>query len=113
MAVPNSADRALAMANRGLRTASVAWPGQRHVEFTFDHGMDELANPLAHPGLNRIEPIVEKINSRFRRGCEESGFVVMQGFLCPVLQVSAEARARNTELWCAIGVRANAPEGDT
>src|SRR5258705_10700647 len=30
--------------------------------------MDELANPLAHPGLNRIEPIVEKINSRFRRG---------------------------------------------
>jgi hypothetical protein len=106
MAVPNSADRALAMANRGLRTASVAWPGQRHVE-------DELANPLAHPGLNRIEPIVEKINSRFRRGCEESGFVVMQGFLCPVLQVSAEARARNTELWCAIGVRANAPEGDT
>jgi hypothetical protein len=68
MAVPNSADRALAMANRGLRTASVAWPGQRHVEFTFDHGMDELANPLAHPGLNRIEPIVEKINSRFRRG---------------------------------------------
>jgi len=68
MAVTNSADRALAMADRGLRMASVAWPGQRHVEFTFDHGMDELANPLAHPGLNRIEPIVEKINSRFRRG---------------------------------------------
>ena len=75
MAVPNSANRALD--NRGLRTASVAWPGQRHVEFTFDHGMDELANPLAHPGLNRIEPIVEKINVASATGCEESGFVVM------------------------------------
>ena len=52
---------------RRLRTAGVARARQRRVELALDHPLDELAHPIAHPGLDRIEPVVEKINSRFGR----------------------------------------------
>jgi hypothetical protein len=36
-----------------------------------------FAHPIAQAGLDRIEPVVEKINSRLIRRLQESGFVVM------------------------------------
>ena len=51
MAVTSDADRLLRFAARRLRMASVARPRQRHVELALDHGMDELANPIAQATL--------------------------------------------------------------
>jgi hypothetical protein len=51
--------------------ASVARPRQRNVQLTLNHGMDEFANPIAQPTFDRIEPVVEKINSRL--GCRLRG----------------------------------------
>jgi len=37
---------------------------QHHVELPADQFLDELPSPIAHLGLNRIKPIVEKLGSR-------------------------------------------------
>ena len=57
MAVTGDADRLLRFAARRLRMASVARPRQRHVELALDHGMDELANPIAQATFDRIKPV--------------------------------------------------------
>jgi hypothetical protein len=38
--------------------ALVAAAVQRRVEFGFQHRLDEAADALAHPGLQRVEPVV-------------------------------------------------------
>ena len=43
----------------GLWQPAVAPAQQRRIELALDHGLDELADPLANASLNRIEPIVE------------------------------------------------------
>jgi hypothetical protein len=47
--------------------SSVTRPCQRSVELAADQFFDEPTRASPHLGLNRVEPIVEKINSRF--GC--------------------------------------------
>ena len=42
--------------------AGVAWARQNSVELGPHHPLDELPNPVPKPGLDRIEPIVEKPN---------------------------------------------------
>ena len=69
-------DRLLRFAARRLRMASVARPRQRHVELALDHGMDELADPIAQASFDRIKPVVEKMDSRLGCRLRESGFVV-------------------------------------
>jgi hypothetical protein len=47
--------------------ASVTRPCQRSVELAADQLFDELTRSSPHLGLDRIEPVVEKINSHFGR----------------------------------------------
>src|SRR5436190_20672131 len=44
--------------------SSIPRAQQRRVEFAFDHSLDELSHPIADASLDRIKPIVEKINGR-------------------------------------------------
>jgi hypothetical protein len=50
---------------RRFPTASVAPSRQCLVELAFEHEFEEFANPLAQAAFDRIEPVVEKIGSRF------------------------------------------------
>src|SRR4029077_11341893 len=51
-----------------LIASTTFWPSGKHgVELAADHLFDELADPSAHLGLDRIKPVVEKINSHL--GC--------------------------------------------
>ena len=60
----------------GHLASSVARPCQCIVELAADQFFDELARPSPHLGLDRVKPVVEKINSISAADCEESGFVV-------------------------------------
>src|SRR5262249_56679157 len=40
----------------------VAWASQRLVQLTADERLDELANPFAYTALDRIKPVVEKVD---------------------------------------------------
>ena len=51
----------------GHLASPVTRPGQRSVELAADQLFDELTRPSPHLGLDRIEPVVEKINSHL--GC--------------------------------------------
>src|SRR6516164_7234552 len=51
----------------GYRTTAVTPAAQRSLKLGFDHRLDELANPIAQTGLDRVEPVVEKGNCRLRR----------------------------------------------
>ena len=61
---------------RGLLTPAVAWARQNSVELGPDHPLDELPNPVAKPGLDRIEPVVEKIGAARRPPAAKFRFVV-------------------------------------
>jgi hypothetical protein len=61
----------------GHLASTVTWAGKHSVELAADHLFDELARPSAHLDLDRIKPVVEKINSISAADCEESGFVVV------------------------------------
>ena len=50
----------------GYRTTAVTPAAQRSLKLGFDHRLDELANPIAQTGLDRVEPVVEKGNRRLR-----------------------------------------------
>jgi hypothetical protein len=50
----------------GCRTTAVARAAERSLKLGFDHRLDELANPIAQTGLDRVEPVVEKGNRRLR-----------------------------------------------
>ncbi len=60
-----------------LRQPPIARACQHHIELAADQLFDKFTDPFADGGLDRIEPIVEKLGSRLGSGCEESGFVVM------------------------------------
>ncbi len=47
----------------GLRASPVARASQHRVELAADQLFDELASPIAHLGLDRIKPVVEKLSS--------------------------------------------------
>ena len=45
----------------GVRQSSVARAQQRRLELVFDQPLDELTCPRAHSGLERVQPVVEKL----------------------------------------------------
>jgi hypothetical protein len=47
----------------GHLASTVTRAGKHSVELAADHFFDELARPSAHLGLDRIKPVIEKINS--------------------------------------------------
>jgi hypothetical protein len=51
----------------GYLASPVTRPGQHRVEFATDQLFDEPARPSPQLGLERIKPVVEKINSHL--GC--------------------------------------------
>ncbi len=51
----------------GLFASLITPPRQSIVELAADQLLDELPRPGADLGLDRIEPVVEKINSLLRR----------------------------------------------
>src|SRR6516164_780630 len=71
MSVPVAGDTARAPGlRRGRRgilesrlwPSAVARPGERRLEFAFDHRLDELAYPTAQAGFDRVKPVIEKTN---------------------------------------------------
>ena len=68
VAVTGGPLRAFAIAARLLRTAAIARPRYRRLEFGLDHRFDEVANPSAYAGFDRIKPVVEKMHIRCRLG---------------------------------------------
>jgi hypothetical protein len=68
VAVTSGADHSLRIAARRLRTASVVRARQNQVELAFQHGLQKFASPIAKARLNRIKPVVEKIDTRFGLG---------------------------------------------
>src|SRR5689334_22469227 len=64
MAVPvaGNAARPIDILLMRLRPRPQARPGERRLELALDHRLDELAHPVAQPALDRIKPVVEKIN---------------------------------------------------
>ena len=50
------------ISGNSLWPAAVARPGERRLEFAFDHRLDELAHPAAQAGFDRVKPVVEKKN---------------------------------------------------
>jgi hypothetical protein len=61
----------------GHLALTVTRAGKHSVKLAADHLFDELTRPSARLALDRIKPVVEKINSISAAGCEESGFVVV------------------------------------
>ena len=51
----------------GHLASFVTRPCQRGIEFAADQLFDELTRPSPYLGLDRIEPVVEKINSHLSR----------------------------------------------
>jgi hypothetical protein len=51
----------------GHLASFVTRPCQRGIELAAKQLFDELTRPSPHLGLDRVEPIVKKINSRFGR----------------------------------------------
>jgi hypothetical protein len=50
-----------------MASSPVTRAGKHSVELAADHLFDELTRPSAHLALNRIKPVVKKINSHL--GC--------------------------------------------
>ena len=42
----------------------IARPGKSFVELGPDHRLDEIADPIAQAGFDRVKPVVEKISRR-------------------------------------------------
>jgi len=63
--------RGFAITARLLRTAAIARPRHRRLELGLDHRFDEVANPSAYAGFDRIKPVVEKMHSRFGLGLQK------------------------------------------
>ena len=57
----------------GPLASFVTRPGQRGIEFAADQFFDELARPSPHLGLDRVKPVVEKINSQLSRRLRRIG----------------------------------------
>ena len=55
---------------RGLATGE---SGERSIEFAADQLLDELTRPSPHLGLDRVDPVVEKINSQLGRRLQGIG----------------------------------------
>src|SRR4029450_10365977 len=54
---------AIALSANGRSVAgrtAIAWPAQSRLKLRLDEGFDPVAHPLAHAGLDRVDPIVEK-----------------------------------------------------
>ena len=84
--------------------SSVTWTGKHCVELAADQILDELTRPSAHLGLDRIKPVVEKINShlgcRLRRiklrGIALHGVVSSPTLQRRMIRGSAPRRLRHT-----------------
>src|SRR6266536_4210996 len=64
---------ALATAARTVQTpAAVTRPRQQNVELAFEHGMEEVANPIAKASFDRVEPVVEKMYRRLGFGLRQA-----------------------------------------
>ena len=50
--------------SHSLGPPGIARAGKSRVELAPDHRLDEIANPIAQAGLDRIKPVVEEINRR-------------------------------------------------
>src|SRR5512132_202387 len=68
MAVAVAGDHFRSIAILGIRrwAAAVARTSQRRVELALNHRLDELTYPLTQPDLDRVKPIVEKMDRRLR-----------------------------------------------
>src|ERR1700730_13686548 len=64
MSVPVAGDtaRAIGIIESRLWPSAVARPGERRLEFAFDHRLNELAHPTAQAGFDRVKPVIEKTN---------------------------------------------------
>src|SRR6202023_3964475 len=51
----------------GHLASPIMRPSQRGIEFAADQLFDELTRPSPYLGLDRVEPVVEKINSHLSR----------------------------------------------
>jgi len=51
----------------GYLASPIMRPCQCGIEFAADQFFDELTRPSPHLGLDRVEPVVEKINSHLSR----------------------------------------------
>src|SRR6516164_8726492 len=49
-----------------FRPAAIAWAGEHRFELRLDQPLNELAHPIAQASLDRIEPIIEKMDRRRR-----------------------------------------------
>jgi hypothetical protein len=56
--------RAIGILDIRLWAAAVARASERRLELALDHRLDEFAHPVTQPGLDRIKPIVEKMDRR-------------------------------------------------
>jgi hypothetical protein len=56
-----------AAALRVLGDSAIAWARQSGVKLAANHFLDQPANPVTDPGLDRIKPIVEKMGLTLRR----------------------------------------------
>ena len=57
------------IAGRRLATPAVALPPQRRRQLLLQHRLDQPADPLPHPSLDRVEPDRPVKHAGFRRSC--------------------------------------------
>ena len=57
-----------------FRTSAVSRAHQCRPQLAFAHRLDEFAHSVAHPGFDRIEPVVEAVSEA---SCEEASFVAV------------------------------------
>src|SRR6516162_3026763 len=92
MPVPVTADshQAAIVTARRSRAPPIARPLQCLPQLALNHGLDEVAHTIAHPSLDRIEPIVEKIHSCFGNGLR--GIRLRDSFLHGVVSYPTHPR---------------------
>jgi hypothetical protein len=73
----------------GLRSPAIAGTRQSSVKFATNHLLDQPANTVTDPGLDRIKPIVEKMGVTLDRRMRKlrCGGNIFHGVVsCPALQ---------------------------
>ena len=80
-----------------VKTAtSVARPRQRLAELAFEHKFEEFANPIAQPSFDRVEPVVEKMESGYAV-CQSSPLRRRRAFISAIIDYSRKGvRARSS-----------------
>jgi hypothetical protein len=65
MAVPMAAQTHQILAGHvfSLGQAAVAWPQEGFLQLRLDHALDEMPHSFAHPGFDRIKPVLKKLGT--------------------------------------------------